>query len=439
MRLMPWRATRTPADAYAVAVGRELRDLRRQRRRRLLDDLRRHLSELPAGSDLAATLGAPKRYAEDLRSSNGIAPPHGWGRVRRVPVRLRVALVLALITAVAASIGGVWISQYQPLVRGLSYSLSGTRADPVFGGASNVVVDFQQSAMYQFDFAVRNGGSVGVDVVDVPLQLLHGFPLVMEEVLVMPPRAYCCRENARPFQPFSLAPGEERGLVFRSVMEHCQSFPDGGSISVSSLDLRFRVLGITKTQKVDLPAPLAVRMPGTDTPQCRLPRPPLRGPSNGVGTDTLVVLSGGTGLVVQAIAPVIGTGLLARAAWSSPPACSDTPPVGLAAVPVDFIVSSPPNNEHLTGVPLPVDLHFSLGGPDAGGSVLVATSGSPGGCVRSGRVHIEQIDEGGVFVAHGIAELPKGACGSHLIDVQLGSAGGASVGTVRLDVACPAG
>jgi uncharacterized membrane protein len=56
------------AEDYVSRVAFELRDLPWGTRRELLSELRVHLDELPAGTDLAARLGPPEEYAADLRS-----------------------------------------------------------------------------------------------------------------------------------------------------------------------------------------------------------------------------------------------------------------------------------------------------------------------------------------------------------------------------------
>jgi len=435
MKLMPWTSRGTAADAYATAVGRELRDLRREPRRRLITDLRSHLAELPSGSDLATVLGPPQQYADDLRVSRGIAPPRGWGRIRRVRLRVWIAVLFALSTVIVGTVGGIWISRYQPLERGSFSNLPGAEGDRAFG-ATNVVVDYQQGATYQFNFSLRNSGGVAVDVVHIPLQQLLDFPIVFEEVRLEQPGKYCCAGDAVPFQPFTLNPGEERGLVFRGVLSHCQSFTNGAYSTIESLEVDFRVLGITKSQQVMLPQPIAVRMPGTGTPQCPLPRRPQEGPPNGTGSDTLYVLSGGTALVVQAIAPVPGSGDLARASWTRSTSCSDSPPPGLTAVPVDLIVSRNFGSAGAKNSPVPVDLHFAMDNSANPGAVILAQPESPAHCIRSGPFHIEQLDNGDMYVMHGVAELQTGTCGAQMIKVD---ANGQSAGDVRLDVACPPG
>jgi hypothetical protein len=53
------------ADDYLRSVSFELGDLPWGQRQDLLTEIRAHLDELPAGTDLRARLGTPKEYAAD--------------------------------------------------------------------------------------------------------------------------------------------------------------------------------------------------------------------------------------------------------------------------------------------------------------------------------------------------------------------------------------
>ncbi|MGH3054828.1 MAG: HAAS signaling domain-containing protein, partial [Gaiellaceae bacterium] len=64
-------------DEYLRNVGFWLNDLPWGMRRDLLSELRAHLDELPAGTDLRAELGPPEKYAGDLRSAAGLERRRG--------------------------------------------------------------------------------------------------------------------------------------------------------------------------------------------------------------------------------------------------------------------------------------------------------------------------------------------------------------------------
>ena len=54
------------ADDYLRSVSFQLNDLPWGQRQELLAEIRTHLDELPAGTDLTARLGTPDEYAADL-------------------------------------------------------------------------------------------------------------------------------------------------------------------------------------------------------------------------------------------------------------------------------------------------------------------------------------------------------------------------------------
>jgi hypothetical protein len=106
----------TAADDYLRSVSFELGDLPWGKRQELLAEIRTHLDELPAGTDLRARLGTPKEYAADLRAAAGLERRRGaiaFLRARRPRNLILVALILIVI---GLAIGAVeWVDSYQPL------------------------------------------------------------------------------------------------------------------------------------------------------------------------------------------------------------------------------------------------------------------------------------------------------------------------------------
>jgi hypothetical protein len=97
----------TDVARYAAAVRAALADLEAGERESLLEDLEQHLAEVGADSDapLATKLGAPEKYAAELRAAYGARKPGGQAGLLRNRRRYRggVAIILA-----AAVIGG-WL------------------------------------------------------------------------------------------------------------------------------------------------------------------------------------------------------------------------------------------------------------------------------------------------------------------------------------------
>jgi hypothetical protein len=103
------------ADDYLSRVDAALRDLPWSQRRELLAELRSHLAELPAGTDLRE-LGTPEEYAADLRSAAGLERRHGPVAFLRARRPRNVLLTLLALTVIGLAIGAVaWIQSYQPI------------------------------------------------------------------------------------------------------------------------------------------------------------------------------------------------------------------------------------------------------------------------------------------------------------------------------------
>lgn len=425
---------RRAVEAYASAVARHLRHLPRAQRRRLVADLRAHLLELPDG-DLHELLGSPGAYAAELLRSSGLPQAHGFRAwLRRIPLWVRIVAPLVAGLAVAATIGGIWLSGYAPLVAGFSGFAPGIRADSAFGERANVVVNYQHDARYVFGFSLRNDGSLPLEITDFPLVGYARGPLVVEDVLVDPPNRYG-DPNAPRFRPFTLQPGEDRGISFRGVLAHCDIWSQGASVVYESVKVDYRVLGIGKTADIALDQPIAVQMPATGTPQCPYPNPPREGPLNGNDNQLLFVLHGGGSMNVQLIASRAPTGDLQHADWTPTRACGDTPVDGSTTVPVDIVASQWPVESAMTGG-LPIDLRFAV----ANGRVLVAAAGASHRCRIANSVHVDTLDGGDIAVIPGIVEVPTGTCGAQQIEISALEQGyWKSAGTARLDIPCPAG
>ena len=432
MSLLRGRRRRSGADAYAAAVAFYLRDIRRAQRLRLVADLRQHLAEMPAADDFTATLGPPRQYAAELRSSNGIEPARGLARLRRFGPRWWISATLALMVVTFAVVAGVWLARYQPLEIGGWESIPGKGVDYAFGDNSNIVADYQDGVQYQFAVSVHNNGPLDVEITDVPLRNFMVGPVLIDEMRLDPPHEYGAAEPA-PFHAFTLPANDERGLVFRGVLTKCDLMPDGGASVLDGFEIRYRVFGIVKSQTITLRNPAAIRMPGTASSHCPPPRPPREGPMNGIGTETLGILHSGGSAMVEAVSPAPGTGDLAHAAWVMAPRCTGASiPSGRQAFPLDVVVYEYPHTgEFQVPSALPIDLRFRFAGSP--GNVLLTS------CRAGAPVHVDSIDDGDIFVAHGVVLLPPGTCGPQPLDVDVAENGGyRSAGPVLLDIPCGA-
>jgi len=254
------------ADDYLGRVAFMLRDLPWRTRRELVAELRAHLTELPADTDLEARLGAPEQYAADLRSAAGLERRRGAIAFLRARRPRSVILAALALTALGLAIGTVaWVQTYQPLAFGNGYSEPrGTIVAPA-GGAS---VTFHEGASFRYSLEIRNTGRFAVRVLGVP----YYPPLVSSVRLLMSgPTGHGGLDGPfRRFRPLDLPPGRTFFLVLRGVYDaSCGSYASGGLTLFSELPVRFSFLWRTATAHIALPEKLAIVVPKGGGGSCR--------------------------------------------------------------------------------------------------------------------------------------------------------------------------
>jgi hypothetical protein len=248
------------AEDYLRRVGFALRDLPWSNRRDLISELRGHLKELPAGTDLEARLGPPEQYALEMRSAAGLERRRGLIAFLRARRPRNLILTVATLTLIGFAIGAVkWIDSYQPLAFWMGEELPmGVVDDP--GGISESVI-FRKGRPFRLGIDFKNTGRFTVRVLGVP----HGPGQLFSARLVMSgpmpsmgggfPRPY------RRFHPFDMKPGEVRVLELRGVYAHCRYWNGGGSQLITDFPVRYRFLWRTATAYVPLGEPLAIVVP----------------------------------------------------------------------------------------------------------------------------------------------------------------------------------
>lgn len=256
----------TPED-YISMVSWELRDLPWKMRRDLSSEISRQLSELPTGTDLGKRLGRPHEYAAELRDAAGLERRRGLIAFLRARRPRNVILTVVALTVIGLAIGAVkWVDSYQPLATGnTGYGPLGSRSSPA--GDGDYVV-FHQGKPFRYGMTIWNRGRYTVRVLGLPefdRGHLAGLPASVRLLLSAPttfdrggiPGPF------RPFHPFDLKPGEQRGVMFSGVFDFpCQNRgPGGGSDFVLSIAVRYSFLWHTATTSVALPERLAVFFP----------------------------------------------------------------------------------------------------------------------------------------------------------------------------------
>lgn len=258
-------------DEYLRRIDYWLRDLPWGTRRDLRAEIRGHLNELPADTDLEARLGTPEEYAADLRSAAGLERRRGpiaFFRARR-PRNLILTVVVLIVIGLA--IGAVaWIDSYQPIATGnSSYGPLDSHASPD-GDGSYVV--FRQGRRFIYGMTIWNTGRYTVRVLGVPE--LTGLP-ISYRLLMSEPTTFERGGFSEPFtrfHPFDLKPGEQRGLVLAGVYAMaCSSRAKGLSMNLESVPVRYSFLWRTKT--VDIPLNESVAFTFRRSSLCRSPTP----------------------------------------------------------------------------------------------------------------------------------------------------------------------
>lgn len=244
------------AEDYARMVAFELRDLPWRMRRDLVSELRGHLDELPADTDLKARLGTPGAYAADLRSAAGLERRRGPVAFLRARRPRNVVIAVLALTVIGLGIGFVsWVDSYQPLefAGGTQFPLD---AKPSLG-QPGVTVVFHKGHPFRYGIIIRNSGRFTVRVLGIPRgpgDFFTGRLLMSED--------QTARGDEMPlerFHPFDMKPGSFRWLVFKGVYA-CTTGMGGGGVGIvrEALPIRFSFLWRTGTASIPLDEPLTI-------------------------------------------------------------------------------------------------------------------------------------------------------------------------------------
>lgn len=260
----------TRAD-YVRSVSFELGDLPWSMRQDLLAELRGHLEELPADTDLDERLGPPEKYAADLRSAAGLEQRHGPQAFLQARRPRTIVLATFALVVIGLAIGAVvWVQSYQPLRPGDSQiDPAGAVNSPTDNGSS---VTFHKGRPFQVGVFVKNTGpfTVHVDRAGQPPALplspagigSPGNLPVVARVLMSPPLPPNKLVGPfTPFRPFSLRPGQTRLILLKGVYGNCKAWAPGSIAGIDSIPVRFSYLWKTATVEIPLVSKLAIVMP----------------------------------------------------------------------------------------------------------------------------------------------------------------------------------
>jgi hypothetical protein len=244
------------AEEYVRRVNYWLTDLPWSTKRELLAELRAHLAELPAESDLDA-LGSPEEYARDLRAAAGLERRRGAIAFLRARRPRNLILIVLALTLIGLTIGAVtWIDSYQPLVTGESMANPAKAVEDPAGNGESVV--FRQGRPFRLGMSIRNNGSYTVRVLGLAYDYPASLPFSARLLVSGPVYRGGTAVPLSRFHPFDLQPGHERFLLLKGVYAHCRAWPGKGATGITGLPIRYSFLWRRATVDIPLPEQLAI-------------------------------------------------------------------------------------------------------------------------------------------------------------------------------------
>jgi len=246
------------ADEYVKRVAFELRDLPWGMRRDLTSELRSHLEELPAGTDLDTQLGPPERYATELRASAGLDHHHGPVAFLRARRPRNLILIALAVIVIGLALGAVaWIQRYQPIASaGSSQEPDGVKEA---AGVDGEAVVFHEGRPFRLGFTVQNTGRFAVRVLGVPYSPV--LPISARLLISGPQKEPGMEQPWKPFRAFDLKPGQIRWLVLEGSYRCHSGMGARTSSGIDALPVRFNFVWKTSTAWIPLGNPLTFLFP----------------------------------------------------------------------------------------------------------------------------------------------------------------------------------
>jgi hypothetical protein len=180
-----------------------------------------------------------------------------------------VAVALVLVTMVVA--GFVYVANYAPLARG-SGILTGGRVVPDYGliradrtlenvlGYEFRMINPRPGDGLGIGFGLSNRGRFAVEIVGIGMP--YSSNLLLSAHAIVDVRAYRAPDQPaatqwEPFRPFVLKPGQARDVAVTGRFPACPggvapTNHSGGVSSIMTVPVRYRFLGISHTQNVQL-------------------------------------------------------------------------------------------------------------------------------------------------------------------------------------------
>ena len=166
---------------------------------------------------------------------------------------MRWSFLVVAGAVVAVLAGAYWyLAQYQPLAIG-----------------SMVTGDerYDEAGTFFYGFTLHNDGRLPVRITEINLESDRTPLFVRREARIgfVTPGD---RRGARPFERFTLGPGEDESITVFGHFDNCERYPPGTGTRRAVQLVRYRVLLIVPAeQEVELSTPIEIRSP----PDARCP------------------------------------------------------------------------------------------------------------------------------------------------------------------------
>jgi hypothetical protein len=214
--------------------------------------------------NLVERLGAPERYAAELRGAAGLDRRRGAIAFLRARRPRNLVLTAAALAVLGLAIGAVaWVDSYQPLV------FAGATQDPLDSkptpGAAGVTVVFHEGRPFLYGLSIHNDGRFTVRVLGIPKSVTDFYS---GELLMS--KDQTGRLDERPlerFHPFDMRPGSFRWLVFKGVYACTTGIGAGAGVTRAAIAIRYRFLWRTATAWIPLADPLSITFPKSCPPK----------------------------------------------------------------------------------------------------------------------------------------------------------------------------
>jgi hypothetical protein len=173
---------------------------------------------------------------------------------------------IAILVVVAALIGArAWVRSQDYLAFGNSARVPSPshdeQVDTPSGTRKVAVVPYRDGAQAVYGLAIRNDGPLSVKVTEVtkPERPDESVFMFRPVAVRMAEREGPETHTTAPFKPFTLKRDEQRYVEVVGRLGDCEHYEPGSSEVLDSQPVKFKVLGQTLTDDIELPSRIEIR------------------------------------------------------------------------------------------------------------------------------------------------------------------------------------